>query len=149
MSGRLQLVAGETLAHYQVEAKLGEGGMETVYRAFDTKLHRKVALMVLALERFSDMERKLRLMREARAASALNHPNIANEDRERGSATVGRIGRDTRGPRKSYLALLAQGSSPPLSNYVGPQRGFGRHRSGNVRHCEKSPRGARFGNGLR
>jgi len=106
VSGRLQLVAGETLAHYQVEAKLGEGGMGTVYRAFDTRLHRKVALMVLALERFSDMERKLRLMREARAASALDHPNIANEDRERGSATAGRIGRDTRGPRKGILRCL-------------------------------------------
>ena len=76
MTSRPHLVAGEILAHYQVEAKLGEGGMGAVYCAFDTKLQRKVALKVLSPERFSDMERQLRLMREARAASALNHPNI-------------------------------------------------------------------------
>jgi serine/threonine protein kinase len=76
MTPRPQLIVGESLAQYQIEAKLGEGGMGAVYRAFDTKLHRKVALKVLAPERFSSTERKLRLIREARSASALNHPNI-------------------------------------------------------------------------
>lgn len=70
------LAAGEMLAHYRVEAKLGEGGMGAFYRGHATPLNRKVALKVLAPERFSDLEGKRRLMREARAASALNHPNI-------------------------------------------------------------------------
>src|SRR5262249_15521581 len=75
-SGALEFVPGETLAHYRVEAKIGEGGMGAVYRAYDTRLHRIVALKALAPERFADLDRKRRLLREARAASALNHPNI-------------------------------------------------------------------------
>ncbi len=64
-----ELAAGEMLGHYRVEAKLGQGGMGTVYKAYDTKLQRPVALKLLH-------EREERLLREARAASALNHPNI-------------------------------------------------------------------------
>lgn len=75
-SSALELSSGETLAQYRVEAKIGEGGMGAVYRGYDTRLHRKVALKVLPPERFADLDRKRRLMMEARAASALNHPNI-------------------------------------------------------------------------
>jgi len=64
-----ELAPGEMLGHHRVEAKLGQGGMGTVYRAWDTRLQRPVALKVLH-------EREERLLREARAASALNHPNI-------------------------------------------------------------------------
>jgi len=71
-----ELAPGEMLAHYRVEAKLGEGGMGAVYRAHDTRLRRPVALKVLPPGHFSDPDSKQRLMREARAASALNHPNI-------------------------------------------------------------------------
>ncbi len=71
-----ELAPGQTLAQYRVEAKLGEGGMGAVYRAYDTRLHRDVALKVLPPEHMADPERRQRLMREARAASALNHPNI-------------------------------------------------------------------------
>jgi serine/threonine protein kinase len=67
---------GETLAQYRMEGKIGEGGMGAVYGGYDTRLQRKVALKVLAPERFEDLNRKRRLMREARAASGLNHPNI-------------------------------------------------------------------------
>ncbi len=71
-----QLVPGEMVAHYRVESKLGEGGMGAVYRAYDTRLRREVALKVLATGHLGDPEGQQRLMREARAACALNHPNI-------------------------------------------------------------------------
>jgi serine/threonine protein kinase len=71
-----ELAVGDQLSHYRVEAKLGEGGMGAVYRAYDTRLHRLVALKVLPPGRLADTESKHRLLREARAASALNHPNI-------------------------------------------------------------------------
>ena len=64
---------GTTLQHYLVEARLGQGGMGTVYRARDTELDRTVAIKVLEV---ADGEARARLLHEARAASALNHPNI-------------------------------------------------------------------------
>lgn len=69
-------MTGRTIAHYEVLAKLGEGGMGVVYRARDTHLDRLVALKVLPPEKVADPERKRRFVQEAKAASALNHPNI-------------------------------------------------------------------------
>src|SRR5215471_11277655 len=67
---------GQVLGHYRIEAKLGEGGMGVVYRAFDTHLDRPVAIKILRADATTSPERKRRFVQEAKAASALNHPNI-------------------------------------------------------------------------
>jgi len=67
----------QTIAHYRVTAKLGEGGMGTVYRATDTKLHRDVAIKVLPDSFAQDPDRMARFERESHVLASLNHPNIA------------------------------------------------------------------------
>ena len=69
-------LVGRRLGAYQLEALLGRGGMGEVYRASDTRLGRDVAIKVLARDQVADPDRKRRFLQEARAASALNHPNI-------------------------------------------------------------------------
>ena len=66
---------GQTLGHYRIEAKLGEGGMGEVYRARDTVLGREVAVKVLPADQVR-ADRLQRFLREAQAASQINHPNV-------------------------------------------------------------------------
>lgn len=67
----------ESIGHYRIVSKLGEGGMGAVYRATDTKLKREVALKVLPPEFAADTARMVRFEREAQVLASLNHPNIA------------------------------------------------------------------------
>jgi serine/threonine protein kinase len=70
------LSEGQEVGSYRIVSPLGAGGMGQVYRAKDTRLGRTVAIKVLAREKVADAEQKRRFLHEARAVSALNHPNI-------------------------------------------------------------------------
>ena len=67
---------GQQVGSYQIQSLLGAGGMGVVYKGRDVRLNRSVAIKVLPADKVSDPERKRRFIQEARAASALNHPNI-------------------------------------------------------------------------
>jgi serine/threonine protein kinase len=80
---------GETIAHYHVTAKIGEGGMGEVYRATDTKLHREVAIKVLPQSFSQDAERMERFDREAYRAPLLGfYVNVPIEDRSRHPTSI-------------------------------------------------------------
>src|SRR5438045_3804949 len=68
---------GQQFGHYEVESRLGSGGMGAVYLARDLRLQRRVAIKVLADGRVADELARVRFRREAHALSRLNHPNIA------------------------------------------------------------------------
>src|SRR5262245_58053446 len=72
----MTIAAGARFNHYEILAPLGAGGMGEVYRARDTRLDRAVAIKVLPASFATDADRLRRFEQEARATSALNHPNI-------------------------------------------------------------------------
>ncbi len=72
----MPLARGARLGPFEISGLLGAGGMGEVYRALDTRLGREVAIKVLPADRLTDPGRCARFAQEAKAASALNHPNI-------------------------------------------------------------------------
>ncbi len=76
MNGTVTITPGTKLGRYEIRSKLGEGGMGEVYLGQDMKLERKVALKILPADVAADRVRMSRFVQEAKAASALNHPNI-------------------------------------------------------------------------
>ncbi len=89
----MKAIPAETIAHYRIVEPIGAGGMGVVYKAFDNKLQRVVALKILPAEYVSQQDRRRRFFQEARAASALNHPHIL---------TVYEVGEDN---GKPYIAM--------------------------------------------
>ncbi len=75
-SDAVDSMCGRIILHYRILKKLGRGGMGEVYSALDTRLNREVAIKTLSLDRISQPDAILRFEKEARAACALNHPNI-------------------------------------------------------------------------
>ena len=72
----MSLSTGTKLGRYEIRSKIGEGGMGEVYRAFDPKINREVAIKILPPALSADKDRLARFEQEAQAAGALNHPNI-------------------------------------------------------------------------
>ncbi len=85
----MPLNANTRLDHYEIIAPLGAGGMGEVYRARDTRLDREVAIKILPADFAQDAERLRRFEQEARATSALNHPNILKAGARPGRANHG------------------------------------------------------------
>jgi serine/threonine protein kinase len=83
----------KTIAHYRIVEPIGAGGMGAVYKAYDNKLQRVVAIKLLPPEYVSQQDRRRRFFQEARAASALNHPHIL---------TIYEVGEDDGRP---YIAM--------------------------------------------
>ncbi len=100
---------GGRLAHYRIISRLGAGGMGEVYRARDEQLDRDVAVKVLPASSFDDPTARARLVREARAAAALNHPNIC---------TVYEVGE---ADGQAYIAMeLVEGRTLSAILHAGP-----------------------------
>ena len=112
---------GETISHYRILEKLGEGGMGVVYRAQDLKLGRLVALKFLPQHLTPSEEERARFIQEAKAASALNHPNVATVyevDEADGRAFIAMEYVEGETLKSRILSLQAKGSAVPIQQVL-------------------------------
>ena len=129
-ASRVTLAAGTRLGFYEIRSSLGAGGMGEVYRAHDAKLAREVAIKVLPAELSADPERLQRFEKEARTASALNHPNIVTVY-DVGAADGTLVHRHGAGRGQDAAARLLDGGPLPLKRllchrHAGRPRGWPR-----------------------
>ena len=119
----MSLSVGAPLGHYEVTAKLGEGGMGEVWEATDTTLNRQVALKILPEAFAADPDRLARFQREAQVLASLNHPNIAAihglEDSE-GTKVGARLVRGTRGAPAGQLNITVLRAAAPRRRWPSP-----------------------------
>ena len=118
----------QQIGHYQVIAKIGEGGMGVVYRAHDTKLNRDVAIKVLPLEFAEDPYRMARFEREAQLLASLNHPKIAAI-----------YGLEESGPTRALVMELVEG--PTLAERIGRTTASGRPKAGSGSQAQATASG--------
>lgn len=114
------LSANTVLSHYRILTPLGSGGMGEVWLAEDTRLDRQVALKLLPSEFTQDADRVRRFMQEAKAASALNHPNIITVF-DIGECEAGRFLVMERVAGRTLRSVIAEESSPELLVKLGTQ----------------------------
>jgi len=137
----MPLEPGQTLSHYHLVEKIGQGGMGVVWKARDEKLRRDVALKVLPPDLVQDPERRRRFLHEARAAAAVNHANIATiHDVDEADGQVFIAMEFVEG--KSLRVLLAGGPLPiPEAIGIGAQisQGLARAHKAGVVHRDLKP----------
>jgi len=105
----MSIAAGTHLGHYEINSKIGEGGMGEVYLAQDTELDRRVALKILPADLAANQDRMRRFVQEAKAASALNHPNILTIQEIGGNSVVNLFVSTLRSPCPVWWCTMRAG----------------------------------------
>ncbi len=113
-------MTGQTISHYHILEKLGEGGMGVVYKAHDAKLDRAVAVKFLPAHLYASADNKARFIQEARATAALNHPNILHvHDIDEQNGSLFFVMEYVEGKTlKSHIAGLKSGDGIPVRQAI-------------------------------
>src|SRR2546426_11635390 len=136
----LMLTTGTKLGPYEIISPLGAGGMGEVWRARDTRLNREVAVKVLPASFANDVDRLMRFEQEARATSALNHPNIVTIY-ELGEVEAGRFIVMELVEGRTLRALIDEGSSIDALAQLGSQmaKALGAAHAAGITHRDIKP----------